>query len=98
MASSQTGAPVTADGVDFIYKDDAGCILLSLFEQVAHPARPHTYEHFDEVRAADREEGNIRLTGDGARQECLAGARGAHKEDSLWGSPAKLLEFLRFLE
>src|SRR5207244_2140441 len=36
VTAAQTGATVTADSVDFIDEDDAGSILLALFEEVAN--------------------------------------------------------------
>src|SRR6185436_11613390 len=55
-------------------------------------------EHLDEIRAADREERNVRFARDRARQQRLAGSRRAHQEDALGDAAAELLEFLRFLE
>src|SRR6185436_14692436 len=55
-------------------------------------------EHLDEIRAADREERNVRFARDRARQQRLAGSRRAHQQDALRDASAELLEFLRFLE
>ena len=60
--------------------------------------RAHSDEHLDEVRARDREERHARLTGDGASQQRLAGARRAVQQHSLWDASAERLEFLRVLE
>src|ERR1041384_2752297 len=55
-------------------------------------------EHLDEVGAGDREERDVRLAGDGAREEGLAGARRAHQQDALRDLAAELRELLRLLE
>jgi cell division protease FtsH len=39
----------------------------------------HAHEHFHEVRAGDREEGHLRFTGDGARQQGFTSAGRAHQ-------------------
>src|SRR5690554_3850586 len=83
VTAAEAGTTMAADGVDLVDKDDAGGVLLALFEHVAHPAGADTDEHLDEVRTGDREEGNIRLAGDGARQQGLTRARGADKKAAL---------------
>ncbi len=89
---------MAADRVDFVDEDDAGGVLLTLLEEVAHARGAHADEHLDEVRAADREERDVGLAGDCAGEEGLAGSRGAHQEHALGNAAAELLELLRFLE
>ena len=36
VPAAEAGAAMTADGVDLVDEDDAGRVLLALFEQVAH--------------------------------------------------------------
>src|SRR5262249_36573704 len=98
VAAAEAGAAVTPDRVDLVDEDDAGRVLLALVEQVADARRADADEHFDEIGAADREEGNVRFTRDGARQERLARSRRAHEENALGNAPAQLLELLWFLE
>ncbi len=98
VPAAEAGAAVAADGVDFVDEDDAGGVLLALLEEVADARGADADEHLDEVRAADREEGDVGFAGDGAGEERLAGARGAHEEHALRDAAAKLLELLRFLE
>ncbi len=98
VPAAEAGAAVAADGVDFVDEDDAGGVLLALLEEVADARGADADEHLDEVRAADREEGNVGFAGDGAGEERLAGARGAHEEHALRDAAAQLLELLRFLE
>ena len=74
IAAAEAGAAVAADRVDLVDEDDARRILLCLVEHVAHAGGAHADEHLDEVRAGDGEEGNVRLAGDSARKQRLAGA------------------------
>src|SRR5262249_35754927 len=57
-----------------------------------------TYEHLNEVRARDGEEGHIGLAGDGARDERLAGAGRADEQHAARDASAEPLEFLRILQ
>ncbi len=68
VTAAETCAAVTSYGVDFIDEDDAGRVLLALFEQIAHAAGAHANEHFDEIRARNREKGHAGFAGNGARQ------------------------------
>jgi len=95
IASAEPGAAMASDRVDFVDKDDAGCILLGLLEHVAHAACADADEHFDEIGARDREEGNIRFACNGTRKQRLTGARRADQQHALGDAPAETLEFLR---
>jgi hypothetical protein len=86
---------VTTDGVDLVDEDDARRVFLGLVEHVAHAGGAHADEHLDEVRAGDREEGDVRLAGDGAGDQRLTGARRADEEAAARDAPAEPLEFLR---
>ena len=68
MTAAETGAAMTADRVDFVYEDDARCVLLALLEKVANAAGAHADEHLDEIRAGNREEWNIRFARNRARK------------------------------
>ena len=83
VAAAETGAAVTADGVNLVDEDDAGGVLLALLEQVADARRADADEHLDEVRAADREERHVGFAGHRARQQRLAGAGRAHEQHAL---------------
>ena len=93
VAAAEAGAAVTADCVDFVDEDDAGRILLRLLEHVAHAAGADADEHLDEVRAGDGEERHIRLAGDGAGEQRLAGAGRADQQQAARDAPAEPLEF-----
>src|SRR5450631_1435249 len=51
VPAAETRAAMTSNSVNFVDKDDAGSILLALFEEVANAACAYTHEHFNEVRA-----------------------------------------------
>src|SRR6202043_2348092 len=74
VPAAEAGAAVTADGVNLVDEDDAGCVLLALFEQIAYPAGADADEHLDEVRSADREERHIRFARYRASQQRLSRA------------------------
>ena len=71
-----------------------GALLAGLLEQVAHARGAHAHEHLDELRAADAEEGHLRLARDRPRQQRLARARRAHQEDALGHLAAQAAELL----
>src|SRR5437763_12851390 len=89
---------MAADGVDLGDGEDAGRVLLSLLEEIAHAGRTYADEHLHEVGARDGEERNPRLARDGAREQGLARAGGAHQEHALGDASAELGELLRILE
>ena len=62
--AAKAGAAMAADGVDFVDKDDAGRVLLGLFEHVAHAGGADADEHLDEVRARNGEERHVGLADD----------------------------------
>ncbi len=98
MTAAETGATMAADRVDFVDEDDAGRVLLRLLEHVAHARSADADEHFDEVGTRDGEERHLRLTGDGAGQQRLAGTRRADHQHALRNLAAQLLELARVLE
>ena len=98
VSAAEACATVTADCVDLVDEDDAGGVLLALLEEVADAGCADAYEHLDEVRAGDGEEGNVGFAGDCAGEEGLAGARRSDEEDALGDAAAEALELLRFAE
>src|SRR6266513_4827644 len=93
IAAAETGAAMAADRVDFVDEDDAGRILLGLFEHVADAAGADADEHLDEVRSRDREEGHVGFTGDRARDQRLAGAGRADQQHAARNPTAQPLIF-----
>ena len=98
MAATQTGAALTADGVDLVDEDDRRRILLGLFEHVAHAGGADADEHLDEVRAGDREERNSGFARHRAGEQCLAGARRAVEQHALGDLGAQSLVTRRVLQ
>ena len=98
MTAAEAGTPVAADGVDLVDEDDARRIALRLLEHVADARRADADEHLDEVRAGNREERHVRLAGDGAGEQGLAGAGRADEQAALRDAAAEPLELLRVLE
>ena len=79
IAIAKAGTAMTAHGVDFIDENDARRRFLRLVKHVAHAACADADEHFDKVRARNREEWHIGFTGDGTCKQRLARARRADK-------------------
>ena len=77
VASAESGAPVSAHGVYLVDEDDAWGVSLGLVEEVPNAGGSDADEHLDELAAADVEEGDSGLTGDGSGQQGLPGARWA---------------------
>ena len=75
----RAAAPLT-DRVDLVDEDDRGRGLARRREQIADARRADADEHLDEARAGEREERNVGLTCDGARQQRLARSRRADHE------------------
>ena len=84
---------MTTDCVDFVDEDDAGRVLLGLLEHVAHAARTDADKHLDEVGAGNGEERHIGFAGDGARDQCLAGAGRTDQQNAARNAAAQALEF-----
>ena len=83
VAAAEAGTTLTTHRIDLIDKDDAGGILLGLFEQIAHAAGADAHEHLHELRAGDREEGNTSFTSHSFGQQRLAGARRTNQQNAL---------------
>ena len=95
VAAAEARAAMPADGIDLVDEDDAGRVLLRLLEHVAHAARADADEHLDEVRARNREEGNVGLARDGARQQRLTRPGRPHEQHAARNTAAEPLELLR---
>src|SRR5579871_3057367 len=89
---------MTAYGIDFIDKDDAGRVLFALFEQIADTAGADAHEHFHEVRSGNRKEGYAGFSRDSASEEGFPGSGRADEQDAFGNAPAELLELLRLAE
>ncbi len=72
-----------AERVEFVDEDDARGRLARLLEQIAHPRGADADEHFHELGAGDREEGNAGLARHRPRQQRLSGSRRADQQNAL---------------
>ncbi len=95
MATAQTGAAVTAHGVDLIDENNAGCALFGLFKQIAHARSTHADEHFYEVGAGDGEERHAGFSGDRLGKQGLTGSGRAHEQNALGDPGAQRIELCR---
>ena len=98
VAAAQAGAAVAAHGVDLVDEDDAGGVLLALFEHVAHAGGADAHEHLHEVGAGDGEERHVGFAGDGAGEQGLASAGGTDQQHALRDLATEALELLRVAE
>ena len=98
MTTTKAGASVATHCVDLVNEDQAGRVLLPLFEQVADARRANTDEHLHEVGSGHREERASRFAGDGARQERLARSWRSDEQHALWEPTAQTLKLLRITQ
>ena len=98
MTTAQTRTTLTADGVDFIDKDDTWRCFLRLFEHITDTGRTHTHEHFDEVRTGNGEERYFRLTGNRFCQQRFTGTRRPHHQNTFRNFTAEFLEAARLTQ
>src|SRR5207253_534333 len=73
-----------ADRIELVDEDDRRRSLLGLREQIAHARGAHSDDRLDELRRRHREERYVRLAGDGAREQRLAGAGRAGEQHAVW--------------
>ena len=92
VSAAQARAAMPAHGIDFVDENDAGRVLLGLFEHVAHPRCAHADEHFHEIRAGNGEKRHFGFAGNGSRQQGLAGSGGTDHEHTFRDLAAKFLE------
>ena len=93
IAAAEAGAAMAADRVDFVDEDDAGRVLLGLFEHIPDTGGADADEHLDEVRTRDREEGNVGLARDRARDQRLARTGRADQQHAARNPSAQPLIF-----
>src|SRR5258707_13917731 len=98
VSAAQAGTAMASNGVNFVDEDDAGSVLLTLFEQGANATRAHGYEHLNKVRSGDGKEGDISFTRNGAGQQGLACSRRSDEQDALRNASAELLKLLRLAQ
>ena len=50
VSAADTSSALTANGINFVNKDQAGGVLFGPFEQIAHTAGTNTNKHLHELR------------------------------------------------
>ena len=98
VSAAETCAAMTAHRIDFVDEDDAGRVLLALFEEVADAACADADEHLHEVRTGDGEERHVGFAGHRAGEQRLAGSRRSDEKHALGNASAELLELLRLAQ
>ena len=98
VAAAQTGTALAAHGIDFVDKDDAGCIFLGLLKHIAHAGSAHAHEHFHKVRAGDAEKRHARFAGNRLGQQGFARTRAAGQQNPARHTTAQALIAVRRLE
>ena len=87
-----------AERVELVDEDDARRLGFGLLKEVADARGADADEHLDELRSAQAEERHVRLARHRAREQRLAGARGADEQHALGNAAAEVGVFLRVLE
>src|SRR5688500_3734380 len=84
--------------INFVYKDDAGAVALSLIEQVTHAACAHAYEHLDKFRTGDGEERYASIAGNSLCQQSLTCAGRPNQQHALPNARPKLDKLVRLAQ
>jgi len=82
-AAWKINAARASQRVEFVDEYDRRRAFPRLPEKIADARSADTDEHFDEFRAGNREEWNVGLSGDGARQQRLAGTGRPDEQQAL---------------
>src|SRR6185295_17112496 len=81
-------------GIDFVNEDDARSLVLGPFEEIAHPRRADTDEHFGEARTRIGKERHAGLSGDRAREQSLARSGRSRQQHTLGNAAAQFRKAL----
>ena len=92
MATAQTGATLTAHGIDLVNEDNARRAFLGFLEHVTDPGGAHADEHFDKVGTRNGEERYLSFACYGAGQQSLAGAGRPHHQGAARNHAAQFLK------
>ena len=94
VAAADAAAAVAAHGVDLVDEDDGRRVLLGALEELAHARGTHAHVEFHELRAGDREEGGLRLTGNGLGQQGLTSSGRTVEQNAARDARAHLVELV----
>ena len=98
VSAAQTGATLPAYRIDFVDKYNGRGDFLSLFKKVSYTASTYAHIHFHKIRAGNREELHVRLSGYRPGKEGLAGAGRAHQQQTVGNPGADFPEFFRIAQ
>ena len=98
VTTPQSGATLTANGVDFINKDDGRRILLGRSKKISNATRSDTHKHLDEFRSANGVVRHVRFACDGTSQQSFSSTGRSVEQNPLGDSTAKFSELVRFFE
>ena len=80
VTTANTGAPLAANGIDFVDENDAGAVFLGALKQVADPGSAHAHEHFHKLGTREGEKGHAGFACNGLCQQGFTRARGADQQ------------------
>jgi len=98
VAAAQARTPLPPNRINFINEEDAGRMLLGVFEHVPDPGCPYADKHFHEIGTGNGEKGYLGFPGDSPGQQSLPRPRAAHHEHALGNTASQLLEFGRIFQ
>ena len=98
IAADALGVSLLTNGIDLVYKDDAGSFFIGLLEKITDLGSAHAYKHFYEFRAGDGKEGDICLACHCLGKKCFAGTRRADQQHALRHFCANFLIFSGIVE
>lgn len=93
VSHTQSLISLPTDRVKLINENDAGRVLLGLFEHVSYSGGADTDEHLNELRCRDGEEGNACFTCYCLRQKCLTCSWWTNKKGPSWNFGSEIGEF-----
>ena len=95
VAAADAAAAVATHGVDLVDEDDGRRVLLGALEELTHAGGTHADVQLHELRTGDREEGGVRLAGDGLGEEGLTRSGRTVEQDAARDARTHLVELVR---
>ena len=92
VAAAQACASLSANGVDFVDKDDTGLSLFGLVKQISDAAGAYAYEHFDKVRTGYGIKGYARFAGNSLCKQSFTRSGRADQQNAFRHSGANVAE------
>ncbi|CAB4667133.1 unannotated protein [freshwater metagenome] len=83
VTAAHTCTTMTTHGINFIDKDNCGCICFGLLEKISHATSTNTHEHLNEVRSGNRKEWDSSLAGNSTGQQRLTCSRRTIEKNTL---------------